>query len=49
MVGCCPKTSKRFRKFPIEIIDLIIREDSFKEPGANIYYWEKIAEEYREL
>lgn len=48
MVGYCHRHQKDLENLNLDqSIDLIFREDSFKEP-TNIYYWEKNAEEYRE-
>ena len=48
MVGYCHRHHKDLNGLSLEeSIDLIFREDEFKEP-TNIYYWEKNAQQYKE-
>ena len=48
MVGYCHRHQKDLENLNLDqSIDLIFREDSFKEP-TNIYYWDKNAQEYKE-
>jgi len=48
MVGYCHRHHKDLNGLSLEeSIDMIFREDEFKEP-TNIYYWEKNAQQYKE-
>ena len=48
MVGYCHRHHKDLDGLSLEeSIDLIFKEDEFKEP-VNIYYWEKNAQQYKE-